>query len=430
MFDIKWIRYNAQEVDNAMARRGLGPQSAGLIALDDKRRDLLTKAQKIQAERNKLSKEVGALKAKGEDAGDLIAKVSETKDAEAEAEKTAEAASAALDEAMAQLPNLPTADVPDGADEAANEEIRAWGDKPGFDFTPKEHFDIGEGLGLMDFETAARMSGARFVLLSGALAHMERALANFMLDLHTTEHGLTEVNPPALVRDNALFNTGQLPKFGEDLFKTEDGLWLIPTAEVPLTNIVAGHVIEAETLPRRYAAMTWCFRSEAGAAGKDTRGMIRQHQFTKVEMVTISTPENSNDELERMTNCAEEVLKRLGLPYRTVVLSTGDMGFGARKTYDIEVWLPGQDRYREISSCSNCGDFQARRMKARFKAPGDKKGDKKTRFVHTLNGSGLAVGRTLIAILENYQQADGSVVVPNALRPYMDGLEAISADGG
>ena len=433
MFDIKWIRDNAQEFDNAMARRGLDPQSAGLIELDEKRRQLQFEAQEIQAERNKLSKEVGALKAKGEDAEDLIAKGSRTKDAEAEAEMAAAEAETALGEAMAKLPNRPADDVPEGADEAANEEIRTWGDKPTFDFEAREHFDIGEALGLMDFETAAKMSGARFVLLSGALAHMERALANFMLDLHTTEHGLLEVNPPALVNDSALFGTGQLPKFGGDLFKTEDGLWLIPTAEVPLTNIVAGTIVEADTLPRRYAAMTWCFRSEAGAAGKDTRGMIRQHQFTKIEMVTISTPETSSEELERMTDCAEEVLKRLNLPYRTVVLSTGDLGFGARKTYDIEVWLPGQDRYREISSCSNCGDFQARRMNARFRPQGDKKadkkGDKKTQFVHTLNGSGLAIGRTLIAILENYQQADGSVVVPDALRPSMGGLEAISADG-
>jgi len=429
MFDIKWIRDNAQEFDNAMARRGLEPQSAGLIELDEKRRHLQFEAQEIQAERNKLSKEVGALKAKGEDAEDLIAKVSRTKGAEAEAEMAAAEAETALGEAMAELPNRPADDVPDGVDEAANEEIRTWGDKPTFDFEAREHFDIGEALGLMDFKTAAKMSGARFVLLSGALAHMERALANFMLDLHTTEHGLLEVNPPALVNDSALFGTGQLPKFGGDLFRTEDGLWLIPTAEVPLTNIVAGTIVEADTLPRRYAAMTWCFRSEAGAAGKDTRGMIRQHQFTKVEMVTISTPETSSEELERMTDCAEEVLKRLNLPYRTVVLSTGDLGFGARKTYDIEVWLPGQDRYREISSCSNCGDFQARRMNARFRPQGDKKGDKKTQFVHTLNGSGLAIGRTLIAILENYQQADGSVVVPDALRPSMGGLEAISADG-
>ena len=496
MFDIKRIRENPEDFDRGMKRRGLGPQSKALIALDAKRRQAQTKAQDIQTERNKLSKEIGAAKARGEDASAIMDEAAKTKAAEGEAERAAEEASAELDKALAELPNLPAADVPDGADETANREERVVGDKPTFDFAPKEHFDIGEALGLMDFETAARMSGARFVLLSGALAHMERALANFMLDLHTTEHGLIEVNPPALVNDAAMFGTGQLPKFGGDLFKTEvfdpeylgksardiawprflktyenwmsqdpklfekdkesflnkhqaefediivesveeeleksggkRQLWLIPTAEVPLTNIVAGIVVDADTLPRRYAAMTWCFRSEAGAAGKDTRGMIRQHQFSKVEMVTISTPETSNDELERMTGCAEEVLKRLGLPFHTVVLSTGDMGFGAQKTYDIEVWLPGQDKYREISSCSNCGDFQARRMKARFKDPGKTKGGKGTRFVHTLNGSGLAVGRTLIAILENYQQADGSVVVPDALRPFMGGLEAISANG-
>ncbi|MCZ6605012.1 MAG: serine--tRNA ligase, partial [Alphaproteobacteria bacterium] len=284
-------------------------------------------------------------------------------------------------------------------------------------------FDIGEALGLMDFETAARMSGARFVLLTGALAHMERALANFMLDLHTTEHALVEVNPPALVNDAALFGTGQLPKFGGDLFKTEDGLWLIPTAEVPLTNIVAGTIVDEDTLPRRYAAMTWCFRSEAGAAGKDTRGMIRQHQFTKVEMVTISTPETSNDELKRMTGCAEEVLKQLGLAYRVMELSTGDMGFSVQRTYDLEVWLPGQVRYREISSCSTCGDFQARRMNMRCRG----KGDKASRFPHTLNGSGLALGRTLIAIMETYQRADGSIEIPEVLRSYMNGEETIGA---
>ncbi|MDA1089567.1 MAG: serine--tRNA ligase [Proteobacteria bacterium] len=425
MFDIKWIRENQDAFDRAMTRRGLAPQAAGLIALDTTRRDAQTKAQDIQAERNRLSKDIGAAKAKGEDAQAIMDEVSKTKAAEAEAEKAAEAASVVLNKALSELPNLPADDVPDGPDEASNVEIRSWGDKPNFDFPPKEHFDIGEALGLMDFDTAAKMSGARFVLLSGALARMERALANFMLDLHTSEHALTEVNPPALVNDAAMFGTGQLPKFGEDLFKTEDGLWLIPTAEVPLTNIVAGAIIEAEYLPRRYTAMTWCFRSEAGASGKDTRGMIRQHQFTKVEMVTVCAPETSADELERMTGCAEEVLKRLKLPFRTVVLCTGDMGFGAQKTYDIEVWLPGQDRYREISSCSNCGDFQARRMKARFKA----KGEKGTQFVHTLNGSGLAVGRTLVAVLENYQQADGSVVVPDALRPYMGGLEVIPANG-
>ncbi|MEE8352516.1 MAG: serine--tRNA ligase [Rhodospirillales bacterium] len=425
MFDIKWIRENPDDFDRGMARRGLPPQSAGLIKLDQLRRDLQTKAQDIQASRNKLSKEIGNAKSKGEDASTLLEEVAKSKDAQAESELAADAATKNLSKALSQLPNLPADDVPDGADEAANVEIRTWGDKPSFDFAPKEHFDLGEALGLMDFETAAKMSGARFVLLSGALARMERALANFMLDLHTTEHDLTEVNPPAMVNDGAMYGTGQLPKFGDDLFKTEDGLWLIPTAEVPLTNIVADTIVEADTLPKRMTAMTWCFRSEAGSAGKDTRGMIRQHQFTKVEMVTVCEPETSWDELERMTNAAEEVLKRLGLAYRTVVLSTGDLGFGAQKTYDIEVWLPGQDQYREISSCSNCGDFQARRMKARFKA----KGEKKTAFLHTLNGSGLAVGRTLVAILENYQQADGSIVVPDALRPYMGGLEVIAANG-
>ena len=427
MFDIKWIRDNPDAFDQGLRRRGLEPASAALVELDGKRRRALTRAQDIQARRKLASREIGAAKARGEDAGALIDEVSRSKAEEAAAEEEARAAAAALDAALAELPNLAAADVPEGADETANEEIRTWGDKPDFAFPPKEHFDIGEALGMMDFETAARMSGARFVLLTGALARMERALASFMLDLHTGEFGYTEVNPPALVRDEALFGTGQLPKFGDDLFPVDqEGLWLIPTAEVPLANIAAGRIVEAGDLPRRYAAMTWCFRSEAGAAGKDTRGMIRQHQFTKVELVSVTRPEESDDELERMTACAEEVLKRLGLPFRTVVLATGDMGFAARKTYDIEVWLPGQGRYREISSCSNCGDFQARRMKARFRI----KGEKQTRFVHTLNGSALAVGRTLIAILENGQQADGSVAVPEALRPYMGGLERIASGVG
>jgi len=425
MFDIKWIRDNRDEFDRGMTRRGLKPQAKALLALDASRRDALTRAQEIQAERNKLAKEIGAAKAKGGDAKALLAKVADSKDAEAAAVVAAEAAAAALDKALAGLPNLPAADVPDGPDDAANREVRAVGEKPTFDFKPKQHFEVGEALGLMDFEAAAKMSGARFVILSGALARIERALANFMLDLHTRDHGLVEVSPPVLVKDAALYGTGQLPKFGADLFRTTDGLWLIPTAEVPLTNIVADTIVDETTLPRRYAALTPCFRSEAGAAGKDTRGMIRQHQFNKVEMVTVCTPEASDHELERMTNCAEEVLRRLGLPFRTVVLSTGSMGFGARKTYDVEVWLPGQGQYREISSCSDCGDFQARRMKARCRS----KGDKRTRFVHTLNGSGLAVGRTLIAILENGQRADGSVAVPDALRPYMGGLEVISKHG-
>jgi seryl-tRNA synthetase len=325
---------------------------------------------------------------------------------------------------LAGLPNILADDVPDGADESTNKIVRDLHDLPAFDFTPKDHVSVGEALGLMDFDTAAKMSGARFVLLSGSLARMERALAAFMLDLHTDEHGYTEVNPPALVRSNALFGTGQLPKFAADLFHTEDDYWLIPTAEVPLTNMVAEKILDEDSLPRRYTAMTWCFRSEAGAAGKDTRGMIRQHQFTKVELVSVVHPDKSEEELERMTSCAEEVLKRLGLPYRVVVLCSGDTGFGARRTYDIEVWLPGQDVYREISSCSNCGDFQARRMKARFRSAQSKG----THFVHTLNGSGIAVGRTLVAILENYQRSDGSVEVPETLRPYMGGLEVIAPD--
>ena len=378
----------------------------------------------MQARRNELAREIGAAKAQGEDAAALIVEVSGTKVVAAEAADRARAADEALEAALAALPNLPGDDVPVGADETANREVRRWSEPPAFDFEPREHFEIGEVLGMMDFEGAARMSGARFVVLTGALARMERALASFMLDMHTTEFGYTEVNPPALVRDGAVFGTGQLPKFGADLFRTEDGFWLIPTAEVPLTNLAAGRILEGESLPRRYAAMTWCFRSEAGAAGKDTRGMIRQHQFTKVELVSVTRPEDSEAELERMTDCAEEVLERLGLPYRTVVLSTGDMGFAARKTYDVEVWLPGQGRYREISSCSDCADFQARRMVARYRP----KGGKGTRFVHTLNGSGLAVGRTLIAILENGQRADGTVAVPDALAPYMGGLEVIAPD--
>ena len=425
MFDIKWIRDNPEAFDEGLARRSLAQLSADLIGLDASRRMAQTKAQEIQTSRNALSKEIGAAKARGEDAADIIAQVSESKQAEADAEHAAATALEQLEAALAGIPNLPFDDVPVGDSEDDNIEVRKWGEPRSFDFEIKDHVDLGEGLGLMDFERAAKLTGSRFVVLSGALARMERALANFMLNLHTRENGYTEVNPPALVNDATMFGTGQLPKFGEDLFRTEEGYWMIPTAEVPLTNMVAGDILDEAKLPKRMTAMTWCFRSEAGAAGKDTRGMIRQHQFTKVEMVSVTTPDQSTEELERMTGCAEEVLKRLELPYRTVVLCTGDMGFGARKTYDIEVWLPAQDTYREISSCSNCGDFQARRMKARCRAAGEKE----TRFVHTLNGSGLAVGRTLIAILENYQQADGSVVVPDALRHFMGGIEAITPEG-
>lgn len=424
MFDIRYIREHPDDFNRGMARRGLEPQAERLVALDAKRRQAQTRAQEIQSERNRLSKEIGKLKSQGQDASDVLAKVSESKEQEAAAEREAEAAAQELNDALSLLPNLPLDEVPDGDGEADNVEIRRWGEPASFDHEVRDHVDIGEGLGMMDFETAAKLAGSRFVLLSGKLARLERALAAFMLDHNTDEWGYTEVNPPALVNDKTVFGTGQLPKFADDLFRTTDGYWLIPTAEVPLTNIAAELIVDGETLPRRYTAMTWCFRSEAGAAGKDTRGMIRQHQFTKVEMVSVTAPEESANEHERMTECAEDLLKKLGLPYRTVVLCTGDMGAGARKTYDIEVWLPGQDAYREISSCSNCGDYQARRMNARFRETGEKG----TRFVHTLNGSGLAVGRTLIAILENYQQADGSVTVPDVLTPYMGGAERIVAD--
>ena len=428
MFDIKWIRDDPEAFDAGLARRGLDPQSPALLALDQTRREAQTRAQELQTRRNELSKIIGRAKAAGENAEAEIQEVASSKKEQAAAEDAAKARGVDLESALAELPNLPLDDVPDGADEDDNIEVRRWGEPKSFSFAPKEHFEIGEGLGMMDFETAAKMSGSRFCILSGALARLERSLGAFMLDLHTGEHGYTEVNPPALVRDDAAFGTGQLPKFEEDLFKTENGYWLIPTAEVPLTNMVAGEILEEEDLPFRFSAMTSCFRSEAGAAGRDTRGMIRQHQFSKVEMVSIVHPDGSDSELERMTNCAEEVLKRLELPYRTVVLCTGDMGFSARKTYDIEVWLPGQNegqgRYREISSCSMCGDFQARRMKSRFR-PKEGKG---TRFLHTLNGSGVAVGRALIAILENYQQEDGSVAVPEVLKPYMGGLSVITED--
>ncbi len=423
MHDIRWIRDNPEAFDNALARRGLAPESVALVALDSRRREAQTEAQTLQSERNALSKEIGRAKSEGREAGDIIARVGAMKDRLGQLEAEQKEAEAALMAALEVIPNLPFDDVPVGEDEEANVEVRRVGDRPDFDFEPKQHFDLGEALGEMDFDTAATLSGARFVLLSGRLARLERALAQFMLDTHTGEFGYTEVSPPVLVRDHVLYGTGQLPKFAEDQYRTEEGMWLIPTAEVPLTNLAAGRTVDENTLPRRYTAHTLCFRSEAGAAGRDTRGMLRQHQFSKVEMVSIAHPDGSEAELERMTGCAEAILKRLGIHYRVVVLSTGDMGFGARKTYDIEVWLPGQDAYREISSCSNCGDFQARRMNARFRAAGGKG----TRFVHTLNGSGLAVGRTLIAVMENYQQADGSIVVPEALRPYMGGIDRIAA---
>ena len=425
MFDIRWIREEPEEFDKGLARRGLEPAAAGLIELDRERRAAQTRAQELQTRRNELSKEIGKAKAEGSDASQAIEEVSRSKDEQAQIEETARQYSERLDEALSALPNLVADDVPQGNDESDNEEIRQWGTPPAFDFEAKQHFDLGEALGLMDFEVAAKISGSRFVVLKGALARLERALAAFMLDIHTNEFGMTEMAPPVLVRDEAAFGTGQLPKFSEDLFRTHDGRWMIPTAEVPLTNLVAGEILDEAALPLRYVAHTLCFRAEAGAAGKDTRGMIRQHQFNKVEMVAITHPGQSEEEHEAMTGRAEEILKRLELPFRTVRLCTGDLGFSARKTYDIEVWLPGQDRYREISSCSNCGDFQARRMKARFR-PKESKG---TRFVHTLNGSGLAVGRTLVAILENGQQADGTISLPGALHSYMGGMELIEANG-
>jgi seryl-tRNA synthetase len=422
MFDAKWIRDNPEAFDRGRVRRNLPPLAAEIVALDAKRRAAQTSWQEMQARRNELSKQIGQLKSKGQDAAAVMAEVAAIKDKMAEAEATEQALAKELDGILASIPNLPAADVPEGLDEKSNREERVVGGKPNFAFTPKQHFEIGEALGLMSFEDAAKLSGARFVVLKGMLARLERALAQFMLDLHTGELGYTEVSPPFLVRDTALFGTGQLPKFAEDQFRTEQGLWLIPTSEVPLTNLAADEIIDETALPWRFTALTPCFRSEAGAAGKDTRGMIRQHQFLKVELVSIAHPDRSDEEHKRMTNCAEEVLKRLGLPYRVITLCTGDMGFSAQKTFDIEVWLPGQNAYREISSCSNCGEFQARRMKARCR----KAGEKGTRFVHTLNGSGLAVGRTLVAILENYQQQDGSVAIPAALRPYMNGLERIA----
>jgi seryl-tRNA synthetase len=424
VLDLKWLREQPDALDRALARRGLPPIAAALLERDAAIRALQTELQEQQARRNALSRDIGRLRARSEDASGAMAEVAALKAAVQDGEEDLRARTAALDDILAGLPNVLDDDVPDGADESANVELRRWGEPRRFDFEPREHDGIGARLG-MDFGRAAKLSGARFVALFGQLARLERALAAFMLDLQTKEHGYTEVAPPLLVRDNAVFGSNQLPKFAEDLFRTTTGYWLIPTAEVPLANLAADEILDAARLPLRYTAWTPCFRSEAGAAGKDTKGMIRQHQFTKVELVSITRPEQSKDEHERMAACAEEVLRRLGLPYRVVVLCSGDTGFGARKTYDIEVWLPGQGRYREISSCSNCGDFQARRMRARFRP----EGERRTELVHTLNGSGLAVGRTLIALLENGQQADGSVVLPEAIRPYMGGLERLTPDG-
>ena len=461
MHDIKWIRDNPEAFDRALARRGLAALSAELMAKDETRRAVITALEAAQARRNSASKEIGQAKAQKDEAkaAALMAEVGELKTRIPDLEVQAKAADAALTAALSAIPNMPLAAVPDGKDEHDNVEYRRFGAKRDYAFAPKQHFELGEGLGLMDFEAAAKLSGARFVVLKGGLARLERALAQFMLDLHTGEHGYTEVNPPVLVRDHVMYGTAQLPKFEEDQFATSraltqkelmaeafasaeadgavtseglrrqlatgDRLWLIPTAEVPLTNLVREQIVEEDALPLRMTACTPCFRAEAGAAGKDTRGMIRQHQFTKVELVSIATPEQSGDEHERMLACAEEVLRRLDLHYRVVTLCTGDMGFASQKTYDIEVWLPGQNMYREISSCSVCGDFQARRMDARYRT----KEGRAVRHVHTLNGSGVAVGRALIAVMETYQNADGSITVPEALKPYMGKIERIAPAG-
>ncbi len=427
MFDLKAIREAPEGFDKAMARRGFEPQSPAILKLDEERRAVQTELQTIQQERNEKSKEIGKIKSQGGDAQEAMDAVSALKDKMGDLEEKDRALGEELKTLLSGLPNIMKDDVPDGADESENVEVRVWGEpknKFGANECP-EHYEIGEALGMMDFEVAAKLSGSRFVLLNSKLARLERAIAQFMLDTQTEKNGYTEVSPPLMVRDQTMYGTGQLPKFGEDLFKTTRGDWLIPTAEVPLTNIVAEEIIDADYLPRRYTAFTPCFRSEAGSAGKDTRGMLRQHQFYKVELVSITQPEESDAEHERMTQCAQGILEALEIPYRTVVLCSGDTGFGARKTYDIEAWLPGQNAYREISSCSTCGDFQARRMNARFKA----KGDKQTQFVHTLNGSGLAVGRTLIAIMENYYDpADGGIHIPDVLKPYMGGIEKITKD--
>jgi seryl-tRNA synthetase len=423
MLDIKWIRENAAALDAALESRGADVAAAEIIALDENRRAQVQKLQDMQSRRNSASKEIGAAMGRKdlELAERLKAEVAQIKGTLQTAEETVRDLDTRLEAVLAAIPNVPFGDVPFGADEADNVEIRRVGNRPGWNHPAIEHFEIGEALGQMDFGSAARIAGSRFVVLRGHLARLERALGQFMLNLHTTEHGYTEIVPPLLVRDEAVYGTGQLPKFAEDLFRTTDGRWMIPTAEVPLTNLVREELLDHQKLPLRFTALTPCFRSEAGSAGRDTRGMLRQHQFNKVELVSITDADSSVDEHERMTACAEEVLKRLGLHYRVVTLCTGDIGFGARKTYDLEVWLPGQDTYREISSCSVCGDFQARRMNARYRPTGEKG----AQFVHTLNGSGVAIGRALIAVMENYLNEDGSVTIPEVLLPFMGGLTRI-----
>ena len=422
MHDIRALRADPAAFDAAMARRGLPPCADSILRIDGDRRAALTAAQEAQARRNALSKQIGQLRRTGGDTAALEAEATALRDRMAGLEQGAATLDGAILRELESLPNLLDPGVPPGADETANVVLKQWGEPRAFDFQPLEHFDLGERLGGMDFERAAKLSGSRFTVLRGGLARLERALGQFMLDLHTETHGYTEVAVPLLVNDAAVYGTNQLPKFRDDLFRTEDGRWLIPTAEVPLTNLVAGEILPVAHLPVRVAALSDCFRSEAGSAGRDTRGMLRQHQFRKVEMVSITRPEESEAEHERMTGCAEAVLERLGLPYRRVLLCAGDTGFGSAKTYDLEVWLPGQGAWREISSCSNMRDFQARRMNARYRGADGKTAG----FVHTLNGSGVAAGRALIAVMETYQQADGCVMVPEVLRPYMGGMERVA----
>lgn len=426
MLDLNFVRENLDMVRAALANRNAAPETLDkFVELDTERRQIIGEADQVNARRNAASKEIGALMQAGktDEASAKKTEVTGLKETQTELEHKRDAAEAAMHDLLAGLPNIPDADVPVGPDETANQEIRRWGEPREFDFEPKDHVDIGHQLGILDLERATKIAGSRFAILNGAGARLERALVNFMLDVHTVEHGYTETLPPYLVNRAALFGTTQLPKFEDDLFQIRDdrGFALIPTAEVPVTNYHADEILEATELPKHFVAYSMCFRSEAGSYGRDTRGLIRQHQFEKVELVKICMPEDSRDEHEKLTANAERILQLLGLPYRTVVLSTGDMGFGAQKTYDIEVWLPSQKTYREISSCSNCGDFQARRMNTRFRPAGGGKPE----FVHTLNGSGLAVGRTWIAILENYQQADGSVLIPEVLQPFMNGMEKI-----
>ena len=428
MHDIRLIRDNPEAFDAGLARRGSAPSAAAILDLDTRRRGVATRMQEAQNRRNEVSKAIGAAMGRGakDEAEALKAEVAELKQILPALEQEERELTAGLHDELAALPNIPHSDVPEGEDEAGNVEVARWGNPRAFDFTPKEHADLGPALGL-DFETGAQISGARFTFLRGQMARLQRALGQFMLDTQTARHSYVECAPPLLVRDEAAFGTGQLPKFTEDLFKTTDGRWLIPTAEVSLTNAVREQILTDAELPIRMTALTPCFRSEAGAAGKDTRGYIRQHQFEKVELVTVCRPDQSEAEHEKMTQAAEAILQALDLPYRKMLLCAGDMGFTARKTFDLEVWLPGQQAYREISSISNCGDFQARRMNARFRPAKEDGAQKGTEFVHTLNGSGLAVGRTLVAVLENYQQADGSVDVPAALQPYMGGLTRLVA---